>query len=98
MADTQEIINDSTFIEPINLDTNVSFSNDLADLGDINTGPSRPVLQVSFQYILKKIVNPNKFKMLNKMYFRYIPKPNLVFKIGHFQTNCIQIMIGSNIV
>lgn len=48
MADMQEVIDDSAFIEPIIVDLNVTYSNDLSDLGDINTGPARPVLQVSF--------------------------------------------------
>lgn len=59
MADMQEVMNkdDSTFIEPISVDPNVSVTSDLSDLGDINTGPARPILQVSFQFLLKKLSN-----------------------------------------
>jgi len=55
MADMQEVMDkdDSTFIEHISMDPNVSVT---SDLGDINTGPARPILQVSFQFLLKKIV------------------------------------------
>lgn len=55
MADMQEVMDKdaSTFIEHIIVDPNVSVT---SDLGDINTGPARPILQVSFQFLLKKIV------------------------------------------
>lgn len=43
MSDMQEVMDkdDSTFIEPISVDSNVSVTN---DLGDINMGPARPIL------------------------------------------------------
>jgi len=65
MADMQEVMDrdDSTFIEPISVDPNVSVTN---DLGDINTGPARPILQVSFQFLLKKNV---KLTGLQPSYF-----------------------------
>ncbi|CAI6366147.1 unnamed protein product [Macrosiphum euphorbiae] len=46
MADMQEVMNkdDSTFIEPISVDPNVSVTSNLSDLGDM--GHARPILQV----------------------------------------------------
>lgn len=68
MADMQEVMDkdDSTFIEHISVDPSVSVT---GDLGDINTGPARPILQVSFQFLLKKIVKLTANRAATKSLF-----------------------------